>query len=386
MICEFYGEGLAYQENLLVKYYAKHGHRVTVVTSTFRSVFDYYSDRYDPSEPPSTYDDSGATIVKVPFRFNLLNRVRPLRGLSRILEEARPDLVFVHNIMADLPEVVTYVRRQPGCRLILDYHADYSNSGKNWLSLKVLHGIIRKRFVDRARPYISKIFPVVPSGAIFLHEVYKVPYAEMEVLPLGADTDMARQVRASNAGTTIRRNLGIPPETFCIFTGGKLTEAKRTHLLIEALELLPELPIYLFVVGGAPPAAESYERRLVELAARTNRVHFAGWVDGEQVYSFMDACDLAVFPASQSVMWQQALSMGLPLIVGQVGVQDCSYMNTHNNIVPLSEEDIRAEVLADQIRRFATDRELLLRSQRGALQVSANLLSYDIIVARTLGV
>ena len=53
-----------------------------------------------------------------------------------------------------------------------------------------------------------------------------------------------------------------------------------------------------------------------KMAART----FAGWVDAVDVYRMMDACDFAVFPASQSVLWQQALAMGLPLIVGQVGV------------------------------------------------------------------
>jgi 1,2-diacylglycerol 3-alpha-glucosyltransferase len=37
MLCEFYNEALDFQENLLVKYYGKHGHEVTVLTSTFES-------------------------------------------------------------------------------------------------------------------------------------------------------------------------------------------------------------------------------------------------------------------------------------------------------------------------------------------------------------
>lgn len=40
MLCEFYNE-IWNQENLLVKYYRKHGHEVTVITSTYESVFDY---------------------------------------------------------------------------------------------------------------------------------------------------------------------------------------------------------------------------------------------------------------------------------------------------------------------------------------------------------
>ena len=55
------------QENLLVKYYRKHGHEVTVITSTFESIFDYYNDRYDKTRPGRTYLDHGATIVKLPI-------------------------------------------------------------------------------------------------------------------------------------------------------------------------------------------------------------------------------------------------------------------------------------------------------------------------------
>ena len=43
MLCEFYNETLEYQENLLVKYYRKHGYEVTLITSTYESVFDYYN-------------------------------------------------------------------------------------------------------------------------------------------------------------------------------------------------------------------------------------------------------------------------------------------------------------------------------------------------------
>ena len=44
MLCDFYFESLEYQENLLVRYYRKHGHEVVVIASTFDSVFDYYNE------------------------------------------------------------------------------------------------------------------------------------------------------------------------------------------------------------------------------------------------------------------------------------------------------------------------------------------------------
>ena len=76
MLCEFYDETLEYQENLLVKYYKKHGHEVWVITSTFDSIFDYYNDKHNPESPARIYHDRGAKIIKLKYRFNIANRLR----------------------------------------------------------------------------------------------------------------------------------------------------------------------------------------------------------------------------------------------------------------------------------------------------------------------
>src|SRR3954454_24470037 len=108
MLCEFYNEKLEYQENLLTKYYLKHGHDVTVITSTFESVFDYYNDRHDNSVPARTFDDRGAEIIKLRYRYNILTRLRAYTRIDGILEEEAPDLIYVHDIMPNLPEAIRY--------------------------------------------------------------------------------------------------------------------------------------------------------------------------------------------------------------------------------------------------------------------------------------
>lgn len=66
----------------------------------------------------------------------------------------------------------------------MDYHADFSNSGKNWVSINILHKIIRKKYLYRYKKYIDKIYPVVPAGEEFLHKIYGISYDEMELLLL----------------------------------------------------------------------------------------------------------------------------------------------------------------------------------------------------------
>lgn len=384
MLCDFYNEALEYQENLLVKYYRKHGHEVTVIASTFDSVFDYYNDRHDPGWPERRYTDQGATIVKLRYRYNLLNRLRAYTRIDRLLEEAAPDLIYVHDIMLNLPECISYVKQHPQCRMILDYHADYSNSGRNWLSLKLLHGVARKWFLDRARPHLSRVFPIVPAGARFLHEVYGVPHEEMEVLPLGADVDLAREVAARGDGRRLRRELGFADNDIVIFTGGKLAPPKRTELLLDALATLPDLPLKLIIVGDAAESDAAYLQRLRTSSEGRADIHWAGWQGREGIYRHMAASDLAVFPASQSILWQQAIACGLPLVCGDVGHQDIGYLNLAENIVVLPAEQIRADRLAQEIRRIGSDPARLAQMRDGAARVASEHLDWNRLIERTL--
>lgn len=383
MICEFYNETLEYQENLLTKYYVKHGHQVTVITSTFESVFDYYSDKHDASAPTRSYLHQGAKIIKLPYRYNFLNRVRAYTRIDNLLEAEAPDLIYVHSVMPNFPEAIAYMKKHTDCRMIMDYHGDYSNSGKNWFSLRILHGLIRKRFLDQARPYLSKIFPIVPASAQFLHEIYAVPESEMEVLPLGADTDLIEEVRAEG-DSGLRQKLGINKQDFVIFSGGKLAPAKRTELLIDALELLPSLNVHLVIVGQAAEEDQRYYQMLIDKSKGKSNIHFVGWLNRLDIYRHLQIADLAVFPASQSILWQSAIAMGLPLIAGDVGHQDISYLNLQENIVVLQKADILAPVIAKNIQDIVTNPERLKRMHHGALKVADEHLNWNKLIYKTL--
>lgn len=384
MLCEFFNETLEYQENLLAKYYIKHGHQVTILTSTFTSVFDYYSDQHDNRWPAKEYETGGVKVIRFRFAFNLMNRLRRYTSIAVILEREQPDLIYIHDIMLNMLEAVAYKKRHAACKMIMDYHADYANSAKNWLSLKILHGVIRKWYLDRARKHFSKIFPIVPASMTFLQQVYKIPLEDMELLPLGADTDLGRDVRARGEGAIIRRQYHIPDDAFVMFTGGKLTPVKKTELLIEVFLGLADPALHLFVIGDSTAADKNYKAELVKLASGSPRIHFTGWLHSAEVYRYLEAANLAVFPASQSILWQQAISMHLPLVVGDTGGQDVSYLNPHGNIVTLPREEINVSGLRDVIRRLIVDRARLRQMGAGARQTTDELLNWDNLVHKTL--
>jgi glycosyltransferase involved in cell wall biosynthesis len=113
-------------------------------------------------------------------------------------------------------------------------------------------------------------------------------------------------------------------------------------------------------------------------------VHFTGWLGREPIYRHLDMADLAVFPASQSILWQQAIACGVPLICGDLGHQDISYLNLADNIVVLRREQITAQHLAASIEAAVRGPGRLQRMREGAARVAAEQLDWNRLIERTL--
>lgn len=385
MLCDFYNETLEFQENLLTKYLTKAGHEVVVVTSTFDNVFDYYEARHDKSAPRREYEDNGSRIIKLPFRFNFLNRIRPFVSIKPIINEFQPDLIYAHDIVPNMLECRSYMDANPNVRMIMDYHADYSNSGKNWLSLKVLHTIVRgKLILNRVRPYLSKIFPIVPAGFTFLNEVYGIDYADMELLPLGADIDVSEQIRNGTARSEIREELKIEKEDFVIFTGGKLSPRKQTELLIKAVNKINTRNLHLIVVGDASELNVDYLKMLKTVANNSANIHFMGWQTSERIYRYLAAADIAVFPASQSVLWQKSIAMHLPLVVGNTGNQSVEYLNKRGNIIMLKANAISEKNIRITIENLINDERLRTSMSKAAEITKGEMLNWNSLIIKLL--
>lgn len=383
MFCDFFGLDQQYQENLLTNYYLKQGHTVTVLTSTFKSVFDYTQNNYDANAPEVIEQFGALKVIRKRYALNILHKITKFSGVYQLLKEEEPDLIFVHDIQFNIHDAVRYLKNGGKSHLIMDYHADYSNSAKNWLSLNILHKVIRKSYFKLYRKYIEKIYPIVPESAVFLNEVYGVPLNEMELLPLGCDYDASNEIRSKYNKADLRAQLGIPLDAFVVFTGGKLNKAKRTDVLIDALKELNKEDIHLVIAGEVPQNEKEYGQTLRQKAEGLH-VKFGGWMNAEEIYKFMLVADIAVFPASQSVMWQQSIGMHLPVILGNEGRQDPSYLNYANNVICLSPAQIQPAYLASKINQLYSDQTLLDQMVKGAQKTAIEFLSYDKISKKTL--
>jgi glycosyltransferase involved in cell wall biosynthesis len=232
------------------------------------------------------------------------------------------------------------------------------------------------------------IYPIVPSGVTFLNEVYGVPHSEMQLLPLGTDLDFGRRVHEAGEGRRLREALGIGAGDFVIFTGGKLTPFKKTEVLVEAVQGLGRSDVHLLIVGAAGSTEADYLAMLQSAASENPRIHFCGWQNKEGVYRHLDAADMAIFPASQSVLWQQAIGMGLPLVVGDrselMAYSDASYLNRHDNMIILDHTMPSAAQIEGILRELIGDRVRLTRMADGARRTADEMLDWSKLINETL--
>lgn len=304
-----YLEGYGYQENILPKKHSDLGHEVLIITQH----------ELLGRKAPYVYANKDGVRVKVLRERN--QRIRNARfwgsligvwmkhsdGLFEALEEAYPDIVFIHNVPAiDHLQVVSYKRIHPEIKVFVDNHEDYYNSP--------LHGgnkfgkLTAGRFVARRLSHVAEQFwGVTPWRVQYLKEVYNIPTDKVGLLVMGGDEVLVPWANKTSIREALRLRYGIPLDSFLIVTGGKINIAKNVHLLVDAVRQLDN--VYLIIFGR-------YEEdmRCMRSSFDCSRIIDVGWIPSDESYQFFMAADLGCFPGTHSVLWEQACASGLPCV------------------------------------------------------------------------
>jgi len=141
-----------------------------------------------------------------------------------------------------------------------------------------------------------------------------VPESKTCVLRNGVDLEV---FAASTDRMQIRAELGVRGAS--ILSVGNLVELKGHHLVIKALQSLPE-DIELRIAGEGP--MESSLRRIARDRGVENRVHFLGRLDRPALVKAYNAADLLVLASSREGMANvllESMSCGTPVMATKVG-------------------------------------------------------------------
>lgn len=373
MISAFYKEGYGYQENILSKKHAQLGYDVSIIA---RNVIG-------KAGPCEYINDRGVRVVVLEDNHSVITRMPVVRawaprtkGLHDQLIIEHPDIIFVHGITAvDHWNVIRYKKQHPQVKLYVDNHADYYNNA-NYKSLKsrIIRAIGLKRNVRTLSNLSERVWGVTPWRVQFLHDVYGISPSKTGLLVMGGDEDCLRWNERDVVRRELREQYGIPQDTFLIVTGGKIDKTKNIHLLMQAVEQLPD--VWLIVFGR-------YEADMLEFVqnVKCDRIVNVGWIPSDKAYDYFLAADLGCFPGTHSVLWEQACASGLPCIFKDWD-GGFSHVDVGGNAILLKE--ISPVALLDSIKTLVDNPKQLEQMKQVAAEKGRKTFAYIEIAKRAI--
>ena len=371
-------DGWTYQDNIITKYHRKRGYDVTIITSEW--IYDNNGELKKDNRH-EYINENDVKVIRLPIvGKDIFNRkFKRYKSLLTTLKSERPDILFVHGVaFRDIKTIVKYILTNLKCTVYVDNHADFSNSGRNWLAKNVLHKTIWKHYAQMIEPYVKKFYGVLPARVDWLVDMYNLPKEKCELLVMGADDEKVEEAQTNGWRNIIREKYNINNDDFLIMTGGKIDIAKtQTLLLMEAVRRINDKHVKLIVFGSVVKGLQKNVRALTD----GEKIQYIGWVEADKSYSYWSAADLVVFPGRHSVFWEQVAGMGIPMICKYW--EGTTHVDCGGNVKFIKTDDI--DEIKDLIKHCIYNKEEF-EAMKSAAKDGAHTFSYKNIAARAIDI
>lgn len=305
-----YNDYWGYQDNLLPKYHKKLGHSVTIITTN-----TMHKDNKIIEVNCADYIlNDGVRVIRLAkrkyFHHIITNLNARLFGISKYLEEIKPDFIFFHGLVSTtIYDVIKYKKKYPDCIIVQDNHLDYNIGSK---SKTFREKIIREfyRYINKKSiPYIECIYGVTPWRKKYAEDYFKISKEKTDVLIMGADDEKIDFKNKNHLRENIRKKYNISNKDFLIVTGGKIDKKKKIHYLMEACSGIKNVKLLIF-----GQVHDDVKRQFKDLLEKNNNIIYIGWIASDKVYEYFFAADLVFFPGQHSVLWEQACASKVPCV------------------------------------------------------------------------
>jgi 1,2-diacylglycerol 3-alpha-glucosyltransferase len=311
-LSNFYIDNYSYQENMLPKYHVLQGHEVTVIASLVS--IDTNGKPCLLGSESTRFTEDGYKVIRVDYDrpFYLFNKfVRCYKKIYLLLENEKPDILFLHDFaFLDIVKIIRYVKKNKSVKLYIDCHIDFINSGQTWISRNLFHKVIWRYFAKKLTPYVSKFYGTTPLRCDFLKDVYRINPQNIELLIMGIDNEQLKFKDRLGIRSSFIRDLEFCDKDFIIVSGGKIDEKKNIHLLMQAVFNINRPNIKLVVFGTVSPDMQDY----FDFMLTSDSIFFVGWQNSDKILDYFIFADLIVFPGTHSVLWEQAVGVGIPCV------------------------------------------------------------------------
>lgn len=309
---------MGYQEFLLPKWNARHGHEVHIFTSDRYYPIPHYEETWGQFLGPRI---CGAGVEQIDgvivHRLKCLWewKARPwLLGLERKLSELSPDVLFCHGSASLTAFRIAIFAKRTGIPVLMDNHMTYVAQNRSplgrlyYMSLKVLsRGVLSNS--------VFRFLGVAQECCDFLQGEQGIPHYQIECLPLGVDTDLFRPDEL--AGRRVRCEHWIPLDAKVVLQTGKLSPEKGAHWLAQAMVKIMKYQsdVWLVFVGaGKEDYVEEIRLPFVEQGI-ADRLRILPFVPASHLAGIYCAAEICVYPGASSLSCLEAAACGRAVIL-----------------------------------------------------------------------
>ena len=355
-----------YQEYFLCKSMAKLGHEVHIITSDRFAPFIGFESLKDRMVGTGVYDLDGFKVHRMPILFEKRGRLIIKKLLSKIYQ-INPDLLILHGTTNFLNLLIFINQKKIKAKIIIDEHHLSIIENKSFFA-KIFYsfwGYIYRRLV-----YDNKVMlvGVAPKCCEFLSNKYKIPISFINLIPLGADTDVFYPNIKKRQ--KMRKNLNIKNEETLVIYTGKINTEKDPFLIIKALKESKDIESIKFIFIGS--ISKNYMNNYKSLL-NSNKIIIHPAVDNKELPNYYNAADIACWPKHTSLSSLEASSCGLPVIISETVKERVNY----DNGISIRDENLKD--IREAIIKLSLNKDLRIKMGLKGVKFIKNNYSYEYI-------
>lgn len=297
-----------YQETMLANSNRKNNEDVIIVTTNMEYCLD---DSVKPCETGEYMNSHGVKIVRLDTHKPNLKSKHNVRLIYKELCRLKPDFIMNHVFNpTSCMAIHEYKKKMPSCKVVADSHMTRYNSFGERLTIRDMMICALMRITGLiCYKDIEKFYGITEQTVDMMVYYFGVPRDKTEYLPLGYNPEHVCFDDISKCRQSIRLKYRIPDASTIFITGGKLSPTKKTYELIRVFERVENAALIVF---GDFSDAE-YESSVRSIAG--SNVIFTGALKSKEIYDMFLGSDIAVFPGGPSVLRQEAVACGVPIIM-----------------------------------------------------------------------
>jgi glycosyltransferase involved in cell wall biosynthesis len=238
----------------------------------------------------------------------------PHADIDRMFNEFKPEIVHIHDHYP-MSVIIMNRARQRGIKVLGTNHFLPENLAPYFPLYKIARGFSVWALWTWMLVTFNQL-DVVTAPSQTAADILRKVHLRPPVIPIscGVDLDIFN-TRFAAQRNEIRQQYGIPLDKPVIAFVGRVDGEKRLDVILKALRLSECEPMHMLIVGKG--AALEEVKKLVDELGLKERVHFSGFIPGDELPRVLNCVDLFTMPSEAellSIATLEAMGCGLPIL------------------------------------------------------------------------